>query len=45
MAGLVSRLNQRVDSDEMVRLAADLIERLPKPKPKTPLSPFDEAQW
>jgi 2-C-methyl-D-erythritol 4-phosphate cytidylyltransferase len=40
-----SRLNQRIDSEEMVRLAADLIERLPKPKPKTPLNPFDEAQW
>jgi 2-C-methyl-D-erythritol 4-phosphate cytidylyltransferase len=40
-----SRLNQRVDSEEMIRLAADLIERLPKPKPKTPLSAFEEAQW
>jgi 2-C-methyl-D-erythritol 4-phosphate cytidylyltransferase len=40
-----SRLNQRIDSDEMVRLAADLIEHLPKPKPKTPLSAFEEAQW
>jgi 2-C-methyl-D-erythritol 4-phosphate cytidylyltransferase len=40
-----SRLNQRIDSDEMVRLGGDLIEHLPKPKPKTPLSPFDEAQW
>jgi 2-C-methyl-D-erythritol 4-phosphate cytidylyltransferase len=40
-----SRLNQRIDSDEMVRLAPDLLERLPKPKPKTPLNPFDEAQW
>jgi 2-C-methyl-D-erythritol 4-phosphate cytidylyltransferase len=40
-----SRLNQRIDSEEMIRLAADLIERLPKPKPKTPLSAFEEDQW
>ena len=40
-----SRLNQRIDSDEMVRLGKDLIDHLPKPKPKTPLNPFDEAQW
>ena len=40
-----SRFNQRIDSEEMVRLAPDLIQCLPKPKPKTPLNPFDEAQW
>lgn len=40
-----SRLNQRIDSDEMVRLGKDLIEHLPKPKPKTPLNPFGEAEW
>ncbi len=40
-----SRLNQRIDSDDMVRLGADLLERLPKPKPKTPLTPFGEAEW
>ena len=40
-----SRLNQRMDSEELVRLGADLIERLPKPKPKTPLTPFGEAEW
>lgn len=40
-----SRLNQRIDSDEMARLAKDLIEHLPKPKPKTPLNPFGEAEW
>ena len=40
-----SRINQRIDSDEMVRLARDLIDHLPKPKPKTPLNPFGEAEW
>ena len=40
-----SRLNQRIDSEEMVRLGKDLIEHLPKPKPKTPLNPFAEAEW
>lgn len=40
-----SRLNQRVDSEEMIRLAKDLIAHLPKPKPKTPLNPFGEAEW
>jgi 2-C-methyl-D-erythritol 4-phosphate cytidylyltransferase len=40
-----SRLNQRLDSDEMVRLGKDLIDHLPKPKPKSPLNPFEEAQW
>ena len=40
-----SRFNQRIDSDEVLRFAGDLINRMPKPKPKTPLTPFDEAQW
>lgn len=40
-----SRFNQRIDSDEMVRLGKDLIEHLPRPKPKTPLNPFGEAEW
>jgi 2-C-methyl-D-erythritol 4-phosphate cytidylyltransferase len=40
-----SRLNQRIDSDEMARLGGDFIEHLPKPKPKTPLTPFGEAEW
>jgi 2-C-methyl-D-erythritol 4-phosphate cytidylyltransferase len=40
-----SRLNQRIDSDDMVRLGGDLIGHLPKPKPKTPLTPFGEAEW
>ncbi len=40
-----SRFNQRIDNDEMVRLGKDLIEHLPKPKPKTPLTPFGEAEW
>ena len=40
-----SRLNQRIDSDDMLRLCKDLIDHVPKPKPKTPLNPFDEAQW
>jgi 2-C-methyl-D-erythritol 4-phosphate cytidylyltransferase len=40
-----SRLNQRIDSEEMVRLGKDLLEHLPKPKPKTPLNPFGEAEW
>jgi 2-C-methyl-D-erythritol 4-phosphate cytidylyltransferase len=40
-----SRFNQRIDNDEMVRLAKDLLEHTPKPKPKTPLNPFGEAEW
>lgn len=40
-----SRLNQRIDSEEMVRLGKDLLDHLPKPKPKTPLNPFGEAEW
>ena len=40
-----TRFNQRIDSDEALKIAADLIARMPKPKPKTPLTPFDEAQW
>jgi 2-C-methyl-D-erythritol 4-phosphate cytidylyltransferase len=40
-----SRLNMRIDSDEMVRLGKDLIEHLPRPKPRTPLTPFGEAEW
>jgi 2-C-methyl-D-erythritol 4-phosphate cytidylyltransferase len=40
-----SRLNQRIDSDELVRLGKDLIDHLPKPKMKTPLNPFGEAEW
>ncbi|HVT79350.1 MAG TPA: 2-C-methyl-D-erythritol 4-phosphate cytidylyltransferase [Phycisphaerae bacterium] len=40
-----SRFNQRIDGDEMVRLGKDLLEHLPKPKPKTPLNPFGEAEW
>jgi len=40
-----SRLNIRIDSDELVRLAKDLLEHLPKPKSKTPLTPFGEAEW
>ena len=40
-----SRFNQRVDSDDALRIVGDLINRMPKPKPKTPLTPFDEAQW
>jgi 2-C-methyl-D-erythritol 4-phosphate cytidylyltransferase len=40
-----SRLNQRIDTDDMLRLAKDLIAHVPRPKPKTPLNPFDEAQW
>ena len=40
-----SRYNMRIDSDEMVRLGKDLIGHMPKPKPKTPLSAFGEAEW
>jgi len=40
-----SRLNMRMDSDEMVRLGKDLIEHLPRPKSRTPLTPFGEAEW
>jgi 2-C-methyl-D-erythritol 4-phosphate cytidylyltransferase len=40
-----TRFNQRVDSDEALRIVVDLIGRMPKPKAKTPLTPFDEAQW
>ncbi len=38
-------LNMRIDSDAMVRLSGDLIRHLPKPKPKGPMTPFEEAQW
>jgi 2-C-methyl-D-erythritol 4-phosphate cytidylyltransferase len=40
-----SRLNMRIDSDEMVRLGKDLIEHLPRARSKTPLTPFGEAEW
>jgi 2-C-methyl-D-erythritol 4-phosphate cytidylyltransferase len=40
-----SRFNMRIDSDEMVRLGKDLINHMPKPKSKTPLTPFGEAEW
>lgn len=40
-----SRLNQRMDSEEILKLGKDLIAHLPRPKSKTPLTPFDEAQW
>jgi len=40
-----SRFNQRIDTDEMTRLGKDLLEHLPRPKPKTPLNPFGEAEW
>ncbi|HUO07263.1 MAG TPA: 2-C-methyl-D-erythritol 4-phosphate cytidylyltransferase [Phycisphaerae bacterium] len=40
-----SRFNMRIDNDEMVRLGKDLINHMPKPKAKTPLTPFGEAEW
>ena len=40
-----SRFNMRIDNDEMVRLGKDLINHMPKPKSKTPLTPFGEAEW
>jgi 2-C-methyl-D-erythritol 4-phosphate cytidylyltransferase len=40
-----SRFNQRIDSDDMVRLGKDLLEHLPRPKSKTPLAAFGEAEW
>jgi 2-C-methyl-D-erythritol 4-phosphate cytidylyltransferase len=40
-----SRFNMRIDSEEMVRLGKDLIDHMPKPNPKTPLTPFGEAEW
>ena len=40
-----SRFNERVDSEETLKLARDFISHMPKPKSKTPLTPFDEAQW
>ena len=40
-----SRYNVRIDTDEALKLAADYLKHLPKPKSKTPLTPFDEAQW
>ncbi|HVX83817.1 MAG TPA: 2-C-methyl-D-erythritol 4-phosphate cytidylyltransferase [Phycisphaerae bacterium] len=40
-----SRFNMRMDSDEVVRLGKDLLNHLPKPKSKTPLNPFGEAEW
>ena len=40
-----SRFNERIDGDDAVRLAPDLLGHLPKPRSKTPITPFDEAQW
>ena len=40
-----STYNVRVDSDEMVKLAGDYLGHMPKPRPKGPITPFDEAQW
>ncbi|MGN6367064.1 MAG: IspD/TarI family cytidylyltransferase [Phycisphaerae bacterium] len=40
-----TRFNMRIDNDEMVRLGKDLINHMPKPKSKTPLAPFGEAEW
>jgi 2-C-methyl-D-erythritol 4-phosphate cytidylyltransferase len=40
-----SRYNVRIDSEEAVKLAGDYLKHLPRPKSKTPLTPFDEAQW
>jgi 2-C-methyl-D-erythritol 4-phosphate cytidylyltransferase len=40
-----SRFNERIDSEETAKLARDFIGHLPRPKSKTPLTPFDEAQW
>jgi len=40
-----SEYNVRIDSDELQRLAGDYLKHLPKPKSKSPLTPFDEAQW
>jgi 2-C-methyl-D-erythritol 4-phosphate cytidylyltransferase len=40
-----SRFNERIDSEESAKLARDFISHLPRPKSKTPLTPFDEAQW
>jgi hypothetical protein len=34
-----------MDTDEVVRLGKDLLNHLPKPKSKTPLNPFGEAEW
>ncbi|HTV49254.1 MAG TPA: 2-C-methyl-D-erythritol 4-phosphate cytidylyltransferase [Phycisphaerae bacterium] len=39
------KLSLRVDSDEAVRLAGDVLKHLPRLKSKAPISPFDEAQW
>jgi 2-C-methyl-D-erythritol 4-phosphate cytidylyltransferase len=35
----------RVQSDETLRIAGDILKHLPKPRSKALLSPFDEAQW
>jgi 2-C-methyl-D-erythritol 4-phosphate cytidylyltransferase len=40
-----SRFNMRIDSDDMVRLGKDLLEHMPKPKARTPLAAFGEAEW
>lgn len=40
-----SFFNQRIENDDALRLAADLLSHLPKPRSKTPITPFDEAQW
>lgn len=39
------RLNLRIDSDEMVRIAGDLLKHLPRPRRAAVISPFEEAQW
>lgn len=40
-----SPYNLRVTSDEQLKLAADCLKHLPKPRKTGPITPFDEAQW
>ena len=40
-----SAYNIRMSTDEQLKLAADYLKHLPKPRKMGPITPFDEAQW
>jgi len=40
-----SAFNVRVASDDVLKLAADYLKHMPKPRKTGPITPFDEAQW
>ncbi len=39
------RFNMRVDSETMLKMAGDVLEKMPRPRKAGPASPFEEAQW